>query len=219
MVRKLQDSNSRYLYPLLRKLFYFVLRVSSRRASTNITFEEADRIPDDALVGESERQTPVFHRGVEWINWRLQDPWVLTYEDTDERYDNYYFRAVQPFFKIMALNLYGKGRNDYRGFVVVSISMAEQGTTLKLLEHHFEQDADAACVLDIVATLGSRYGADRVYIPDQLARWFEQNVVARRFFQFTIHDYLLRALAPDSALGSRIDEIELDLCDGDFSFT
>ena len=216
---KLQRANGRYLYPVLRRLFYFAMPAFGRSGPKDLAMEESDRIATDALNGARPSQSAVFHRGVDWINWRLEYPWILNYSDTEDRYENYFFRSVQPFFKVFALNLHGKERSDRRGFVVLSISVTEDDTTLKVLDHHFTHPPDAACLTDIVAAYGRRYGVDRVYMPQHLARPLEKNLVARSFLLPSMHEYVTRPVTPDSPLARSIDHIELDACDGDFAFT
>jgi GNAT superfamily N-acetyltransferase len=216
---RLRSANERFLYPTLRRLFYLTLRASSRGTPADVVLEETDHIPEDALDGIPASPRAVFHRGVEWINWRLRHPWIANRADTDDNYDNYFFRAVQPHFGMYGLLLRGKQRSDLRGFVVLSISETETETTLKILDHHFKNEADAACVTDIIATYGRRYGVDRVHLAEHLARPLQRNAVARRFLVPSVHEYVTRTLTPDSPLALAMADIELDACDGDFPFT
>jgi GNAT superfamily N-acetyltransferase len=219
VVAKLQAGNDRFGYPLLKSLAYRAMRMSLGRERSDVTLEEGHSIPSDALEGGPPPAPAAFHRGVEWINWRLEYPWILNQAETDDRYDNYFFRAVQPFFEMLVVNVHDKASGRHLGFVVMSISVTEADTTIKVLDHHFRDVSDAVCITDVILRYARRHGADRVAMGQDVAEDFRRSPIARRLLVPLVHEYVSRPIAPDSPLALAMDEIELDACDGDFSFT
>lgn len=211
--------NERLVYPAVRALFYLVLGLVGRRGPRDVRFEEGDRVPDDALEGAFAPGSTAFHRGVELVNWRLQYPWVLSETDTDDRYPNYYFPAVIPLFRMFVVNLYDRGRNRHRGFVVISIAQTGTNTTMKLLDHHFHDPADRACITRLVATYGRRYGVDRVYMGSANGAEIRRNRWLAPLMAEIVHEYAASPASEDSPLALFADDIELDSCDCDMAFT
>jgi GNAT superfamily N-acetyltransferase len=208
-----------WLSPTLTWMLYRGIGFAHRATPHDLSFIEGSRIPVDAFESVPDPRNTVFHQGVEWINWRLEWPWILNADETDDRYDAYYFRAVQPFFKMFVLDLRGAD-GGHRGFLVLSVSTDDAGTTtLKFLETRFAHDADAAVLVDVIAEYGRRYSVDRIVGSRRFLPYLRRNVFARFFLEPLVHEYVSRPAEPTSPLACALGEIELDPADGDFSFT
>ena len=87
-------------------------------------------------IEASARNGPAFYRDIDWINWMLKYPWVLSRDTAEVTKENYHFARVRDIFKYIALEIYSKRDNAFKGFVVLSVSRKKDNTVLKILDYN-----------------------------------------------------------------------------------
>ncbi len=205
-------------YFLSRRAVYRLLQASSRRSMT-VEATEVDQLPATAFDAPPEDR-PHLVRGREWINWRLRHPWILNTRDTAERYENFFFRAVQPLFRLFAVTFRSRPTGEDQGFVVLSVSDTGIDTTLKLLESGLSPAVDKEAVARwLISRYGARYNVDRVYMSGQFGDQFLRSPVWRPFTSSVQHHYYARPSSATSPLARALSRLTLDPSDGDMPFT
>lgn len=212
-------ANKRVVFPSVKKYYYRMLRKRCEKKLTCMRYTEVGEINNFSYEKVPNRPHCEFHRGLDWINWKLKYRWMLGKDEVDVSYDNYHFRGVRDAFKIFAVEISSADRDEYKGFLVLSLSIEGRECTLKILDYFLYDPGDAEYVVALAIQYADTYQADRVIIPDRLAPYFRKNVLTKYFLSATRHLYICRPESESSPLSLAIPHIQLDLCDGDYSFT
>ena len=184
-----------------------------------IFFEEVKKISEREFDQGSARPLAEFHRGVEWINWKLRYRWMLNYDEVDDSYPNYHFGGLRNLFKYIAIEIYSSDRKKYKGFVLLSVCTHEDHTVLKILDYHFYSHMDIKYIFLLSLNYAKKYQADNIVLPGQISSHFKRGFLTRTLLNFTKHIYGCRPQNNSSPLAKSFKDIELNLCDGDYSFT
>lgn len=218
IIHKMVKMNERVIYPALKRVYYRVLFARYGRRLKTISFEEVDEIPKDALNGALSQPPAEFHRGVEWINWKLRYRWVLNYDEADVSYANYHFSGLRDLFRYIALDIYSSDQQEYKGFLVLSVSTHGMETVVKVLDFHFYNHSDTQYIFLLSLMYAKMYQADYIILPEQTAHHFKEKILTRILLCLRKHLYNCRPRNSESPLAISLKDIELNLCDGDYSF-
>ena len=219
MIEMIKRVKEQIIYPALKRVYYRLLLVRYGRHLKKIYFEEIDEIPKDVLDRRQYRPVAEFHRGVEWINWKLRYRMMLNYDEVDVSYANYHFGGLRDLFKYIALNVYSYDRKEYKGFLVLSICIHKSKTKIKILDFHFHELSDTQYIFLLSLRYAEMYKADYIILPNQLAHHFIEKKMTRIILGLRQHYYVIRPQNEESPLAKSLNEIELSLCDGDYSLT
>lgn len=214
-------------YPVTRLAIYTALIARFRQSLRDVIVEEVDRLPpefaDDRLPGadESPETRVAFHRGLEWLNWRLAHHWILTDDevgpDMHEAAGRYYFEVSRPRFFQHAVTFRRRSTGAPLGYVMVSYSARRKGDRrLKILDSNRNLDPDLALVAGL--RLGRKHGADAVILSGELGRRLQSAPLGRLLLREGVHEYCCRPRR-GSLFANNVKQIELSICDGDYSFT
>ncbi len=210
---------SQSFFSPLKSIFYRLLLKYQESDIENITFKEVNEISKEAieLSGHNEPTTE-FYRGRDIINWMLQYKWDPELDNAEERYSNYRFSNIFGFFKFIALDVYSANGKDYKGFLVLSVSLKKSTTILKILDFHFCHHADEKYILSITFKYAKDYLADYIILPYSLAVHCENKYRLRLLMNKKKHICLCRPKSKNSLLATSLHEINLKYCDGDIPF-
>jgi hypothetical protein len=217
----------RAVYPVTRALVARVVQRRSRAVRRTVFVEEVSRVPaefDDAPPpdvpgGGSIRVA--FHRGIEWLNWRLAHPWILRDRDVPPEVQGaaarYFFDVSRPLFTQRAFTFRSRATGAPVGYLLVSVSArARRETRVKVLDANRDLDPDLA--LGVALRVGREHGADVIVVSEQLGDRLGTTPLGQRMLERSVHEYVCRPRR-GSALAEHADEIERSICDGDYSFT
>jgi GNAT superfamily N-acetyltransferase len=170
-------------------------------------------------IKASAGDTPAFYRDIEWVNWMLNYPWVVSKDAVEKYRENYHFAGVRDVFNYIALEIYSKRDNAFKGFLVLSVSRKKDNTVLKILDYHMPDSKAFKIICILSLKFAARYLADRIDIPSEFVNGF-QNL----FFHTYLLDpkkrlYVYHPKNATSPLAACADNIDLNYCDGDTAFT
>jgi GNAT superfamily N-acetyltransferase len=165
------------------------------------------------------RDVPAFYRDIEMVNWMLKYPWVLTRDTAEVPKENYHFAGARDIFKYIALEVYSKRDNAYRGFLVLSISHKKEKTILKILDYHLENSSDIKIFYGLSLKFAAHHLADRIDIPLEFQNYLETKFLQTYLIKKKKRSYVYHPASPASPLASLADNIDLNFCDGDTAFT
>jgi hypothetical protein len=211
MVGRIQVLSARRL---LRRAYWSVLlrRHEALLAAHRVRQVHAiSRGPDG---GGAESGRTRFHRGLEWVNWRLAFPWIKTGGGRESEYSNYYFDAARKVFRIEAVELYSPQDGSYEGFSLFSVSRSET-CVVKILDWQLRADVDVLVLLVLALQMARKWGADRIECPQEIYGAVLQDRLVRRIQAPRQRLYIARPTRDCRDLSG----IGLDYCDGDPSFT
>lgn len=190
-----------------------------RRAVEAFSWEE---VPE---VGPADfphpRTANAFHRGYEFVNWMVHEPWVREGRTTPGKGSGYFFSDTYLVFRYVILRIRDRASGKPKGFIVLSLSRpsAETQTWLKVLDHRFRNPPDRACVLPIAWEYAHAHGATQVRFSGALSRYLPESRLAnapvlesRRPF-FCCPRNARGKLSPDPST------MRLEYTDGDTAFT
>jgi hypothetical protein len=201
-------------YRLLRRAYWSVLlrRHEALLAAHQVRqVHEISRGPDG---GGAESGRTRFHRGLEWVNWRLAFPWIKTGGGREPEYSSYYFDAARRVFRIEAVELYSLQDGSFEGFSLFSVSRSET-CVVKILDWQLRVDVDLQVLFFLAMQMARKWGADRIECPQEICRTVLQDGLVRRIQAPRQRLYVARPTRDCSDLSG----IGLDYCDGDSSFT
>jgi len=167
----------------------------------------------------SAREAPTFYRDSEMVNWMLKYPWVLSRDTTTVPKENYHFAGVRDIFKYIALEIYSKRDNSYKGFLVFSISHKKEKTILKILDYHLSNSSDKKIFYGLSLRFAAHYLADRMDIPLEFQNSWGTKFLQKFLIKKKKRSYVYHPASPASPLASLADNIDLNFCDGDTAFT
>jgi len=203
--------------PLTQKIFYALLTKAQAEILEGFRFREVPQIHADP-PNPTRRPKTELHRGVDAVNWMLSHPWVLeTGHSVTENMD-YYFSDARPLYRLIALEVYTH-EDEYKGFVVFSVSQKGSGVMLKTLDYRFTNPSDYRCVLALAIKLGCQYQAETIEIPDEVAVHLKDSLLGKLLLHGKQRVYQCMPKAEDSPLAQSWQDITLHLYDGDMAFS
>ena len=207
----------RLFAPLTKKIFYALLMKAQNGVLEEFRFREVSQIHADPSP-PARRPEVELHRGVEAVNWMLSHPWVVeTGQSATEKMD-YYFSDTRPLYRLMALEVYTP-EDEYKGFVVFSVSQKGRGFALKTLDFRFTNPSDQRCVLALAIKFGRQYQAGTIEIPQEAASYLQDSILGKLLLDEKKRIYQCMPKSDDSPLAQSWQEMTLHLYDGDMAFS
>ncbi len=211
------DQINRRVGPVLKRFFYSLILGPQIKVLEDIRFEQVDQLQSEPATPPVRPQVEL-HRGVDAVNWMLRHPWVVeTGQSITEEMD-YFFSDARPLYRFIALEVFS-AEDEYRGFVVYSISQKGQNTILRTLDYCFTQPSDQRFVLALAIHCGHQYLADTIEIPAQAAAELRPRFLASLLLHKKVRIYQCMPKDDDSPLAQAWEEIALKLVDGDMAFS
>jgi len=184
-----------------------------------LTFRPTVRVREEAVPFVTPASPPAeFYRGPKVVNWMLEYPWVSESADRGEAGWGYLFTHRRRLFRMTAFEIFG-GDNDYRGYLVLSLSATSRERTMKILDYRISSPGDVQSILPFALRRAGKYRADIVNIPGELISSRARRSLLFRFARTRRRPYLGDLRNPDSPLAKAAGEIRLQYCDGDTAFT
>ena len=162
---------------------------------------------------------PAFYRDIDWVNWMLNCPWVVSKDVATSPGANYHFASVRDVFEYIALEFYSKQDNRVRGFVALSVSRKKDNTVLKIIDYQLDSSKTIETICAASLKYAARYLADRIDIPPELVPGFQNLFLQPYFMGRKKRSYLYHPHTTASPLAACADKIDLNYCDGDTAFT
>ena len=157
-----------------------------------------------------------FERDLATINWMLK---YLSSNEQPETYPTYFFGRRGEKLTYSAYELY-RNSGEYRGFAILS---ARSGATipriLKVLDIRVADPSDLRIVASLAWEHARKTRADRIIFPESLAAAMNELPLARAMVHQDARRYMHRPSSPASPLALAAPEVQLDLPDGDYSFS
>jgi GNAT superfamily N-acetyltransferase len=210
----------KFFHRILKRFLYYCWSYKQPGGFQEFRYQRVEQINRDLeSVKASAKGGPVFYRSIEWVNWMLKYPWVVSKDTVETPYYNYHFAGVRDVFQYIALELYSNRDNAHQGFVVFSVSRKKENTVLKILDHHI-LDARAFNIISRLSLkLAAHHLADRIDIPSEFVNGF-QNLFCHTYLLNTKkRSYVYHPKTATSPLAAWADNIDLNYCDGDTAFT
>ena len=193
--------------PLLRAAL-----APSRRIHT----KQLEGLQDGAFERVADQRHPRrFLRDAAVIDWMLRHPWVTT--NGLEEVPGYRFDDFRSDAQYRLLDLHDEG--GPWGFLVLSLTTHRGVREVRLLDHHLYDPADALLLPSIVLEHAANYAADRVVLPEVCRAAIGSSGLARRLFSTRQGRTHVRPGRSATALRGSLQNLRLDDCDGDSSFT
>ncbi len=203
--------------PILKRGFLFWLGMSQRRLMGGIRFEEVDQLQRE-LPSLPPRPDCELHRGRDAINWMLQHPWIVPTGQSITEEMNYYFSDSRPMYRLLALEVFSP-EDEYKGFVVFSVSQKGEQVMLKALDYAFASSADQQLVLTLAVYYGRKYRADTIELPRQAVEKLRRTLLGKILLHKKERIYQCMPKSEDSPLAQAWEEMALKLVDGDMAFS
>ncbi len=197
-----------------------VCRILLPAPPAGIVVRETDRVREDLRPLLRPESPPAdFYRGPRVVNWMLNYPWVAAAGRDGTGELDYLFTHRRKLFRMSACEVFGPGREEYRGFFVVSLSSTGRERTMKILDYDFIRPEDRSLVLPLALERAGRDRADIVNIPGELLETAGRAPLLRRLARPHDRPYLYYPWTGESPLAKAAGEVRLNYCDGDTAFT
>jgi GNAT superfamily N-acetyltransferase len=209
----------KHLCKLEKLIFYrFCSRFADHRAA-DYKFQRVPGVTASDFFENPILYSPLFYRGPAVINWMLQHKWVYSEQKKTADMPRYHFSGFRQFFSYIPLKLYFKNFRQYKGFVILCISISKRKRVLKILDHSLENNNVIPAVCAVTLLYAERYQVDRVEFPERMGQYLEQKTLYKRFLKEQTREYLFFPKNQNSPLERLKGEIQFDYCDGDIAFT
>jgi len=203
-----------------KKVFYRILLNRLSTGKNDIECREVDQLTTDLLPqATSAVKYSKFYRGIEAINWMIHYPWVRSSRDLENKINHYHFSQHRDLFKYIALEIYSRSHALFKGYLVLSVSRYKGITVLKILDFYFQHPNDQQIAGFIALKYASRFLADRIDIPSSLSNFFQRQPLLRPLIKKQKRLYLFYPQNTKSPLAESADNMMLNYCDGDVTFT
>jgi len=211
------DRLDSWIGPVLKRLFYALITGPQTKVLADIRFEEGDQIQREPATRPHRPQVEL-HRGVDAVNWMLRYPWVVeTGQSITEEMD-YFFSDARAMYRFIALEVFSPD-NEFKGFVVYSISQKGSKMVLRTLDYSFPNPSDQHYVLALAIHFGRQYLADIIEIPTEAAAELRPRLLAKLLLHKKERIYQCMPKDGESPLAQAWEEITLKLVDGDMAFS
>ncbi len=206
-----------WMAPWLQRVFYAQLMRSQESVLKAIRVREVDQLRDEQPTLTSRPSTEL-HRGIDAINWLLSYPWVVPSGQSMSENLDYFFSDARTMFRFIALEVYTK-RDEYKGFVVFSVTEKGKSISLKILDFAFFDAVDFRYVLALAIKMGQRYEADVIEMPREIADLMYSTLLGRLLLHEKQRIYQAMPKSEISPLAQAWPDLVFHLYDGDMSFS
>ena len=162
---------------------------------------------------------PRFFRGIEAINWMLAYRWLISAAHEKAEAEPYYFSLVSELFDYVPLEIYSADKQEFKGFLILSLLVKKGRTWVKILDYGFNDSADGDLAAYHALIYAQKFSADRLEFSADLLNYFEQNPLLQPLIKKQQRRYLFYPKRQGSVLDDCVGRIELDYCDADTTFT
>jgi len=208
------------IYRGVKSVFYSIAIKDQRHLEQRFKWTVVDRIDESCRRPDTGHSNlPSFFKGIEAVNWMLQNPWVVSKKPGEKKTQNYYFSETRDIFKYMAIEIYRLEDRRPDGFMVLSVSHKKEKTRIKLLDFHLQNEKDPGIVGYPLLKYAKKFLADRIEYPDYLAAYFQSLPWTKKLIKRQTRQYLFHSCSNASPLAVSQGKILFDYCDGDTAFT
>lgn len=207
-------------YRQSKKIFYQRLLTDSLRQPRSFEHAAVAQIDSRAQqIIQKRLNGPQFFRGTEAINWMLKYRWLISAAHKRAETEPYYFSLVSDLFDYVALEIYAAEKQDFRGFLILSVRAKKGRTWVKILDYAFNDPADGDLAAYHALICAKKFNADRLEFPADLLNYFEQHPLLQPLIKEQKRRYLFYPRNEGSVLEGCLGKIRLDYCDADTTFT
>jgi hypothetical protein len=208
------------IYRGVKSIFYNTAIKNQRHLEHRFKWKAVDFIDESCWRACARHSNlPSFFRGIDTVNWMLQNPWVVSKKLGEKKSKNYYFSETRDIFKYVAIEVYRLENRTPAGFLVLSLSHKKEKTRIKLLDFGLQNAEKAGIVGYPILKYAKKFLADRIEYPDYLARYFQSLPWTKKLIKKQTRLYLFHPSREDSPLAVSRGKIVFDYCDGDTTFT
>jgi GNAT superfamily N-acetyltransferase len=202
---------------LFKKLVYAPLGTKITPILTEILTKRVEQINDRSFERHQHGMGSMrFVRSPDVINWMLKDRWVTS--NLLERTDGYFFSDFDPLFHFRAFEIYGEKDRRYKGFMVLRIDEKFEKRTVTVFDHFFYDPSDYRYLLPVALEQAKNVLAGEINLPQECRDSIQQWWLLRWLFRKAECAYFYYPAGANSPLNGALDEIKLDLSDGDMAF-
>ena len=208
------------VYQQSKKIFYQRLFSDSIRKPRSFKHAAVAQIDKRAQqMIQKQLNGPRFFRGIEALNWMLTYRWLISAAHERAEAEPYYFSLVSELFDYVALEIYSADKQEFKGFLILSILVKKGRTWVKILDYAFSDPSgcDLAAYHALIAA--QKFSADRLEFPADLLNYFEQNPLLQPLIKKQQRRYLFYPRSKGSVLAGYVGKIKFDYCDADTTFT
>ena len=213
LTQRLDDS----LAPWTRLVLYALLMRFQKSVLSAIHVREVDQLRDEQPSLTPHPQAEL-HRGVEAVNWLLSYPWVVMSSQSISENLDYFFSDTRPMFRFIALEVYTH-QDEYKGFVVFSVSQKEKYVALKILDFSFANAVEFRYIFALAIKIGQQYKADTIEMPHEIATLMRSTLLGRLLLHEKQRVYQAMPKDKKSPLAQAWPDLVFHLYDGDMSFS
>ena len=207
------------IYRGTKTFFYSMAMKDQRQLEYRFKWKVVDRIDESCRrTAAGHSNLSIFFRGIEAVNWMLQNPWVVSKKSGETKTENFYFSEIRDIFNYIAIEIYRLKDRKPAGFMVLGLSHKKEKTRIKLLDFYLPNKQRPEIVGYLLLKYAKKYLADRVEYPDDLARYFQNLPWAKKLIKKQTRLYLFHPSGNDSPLTVAKGKILFDYCDGDTAF-
>lgn len=210
---------SQRIYSPVKNVVYRALLGSLEINPKDIWYNEIEEISEEDTEGCRGERVCEFHRGKDVINWMLRYRWVKEKGKVEVGDEKYYFSEVRDTFRYMVLRVYSSNKEDYKGFVVLSYSVKDMSSIVKVLDFGVCGDEDYETISCVVMKCAQNWGAECVEMPVEVGSCLNRGIIGRLLLSAKRRIYLYRMGKEEGMVGKSLNDIELRYCDGDTGFT
>ena len=208
------------IYPQSKKMFYQRLLTDSIRKPHAFECAAVAQIDERAQqIIRKQLDGPQFFRGIEAVNWMLRYRWLISAAHEKTEAEPYYFSLVSDLFDYVALEMYSADKQEFRGFLVLSIRIKKGRTWVKILDYAFNDPFDGDLAAYQAMIYAEKFNADRLEFPADLLNYFEQQPLLQPLIKKQQRRYLFYPKRQGSVLDDCVGKIKFDYCDADTTFT
>ena len=208
------------IYRQSKKIFYQRLFSDSIRKPRPFAHAAVAQIVGRAQPMIQKRLNgPRFFRGIEALNWMLKYRWLISAANEKAEAKPYYFSLVSELFDYIALEIYSADKQEFRGFLILSVLVKKGRTWVKILDYAFNDPSDSDLVAYHALIVARKFSADRLEFPADLFNYFEQDPLLQPLIKEQQRRYLFYPKRQGSVLDDCVGKIKFDYCDADTTFT
>ncbi len=206
----------RSCYPPIRTGYHRTLLRRSERALRNVQWQE---LPEGKLAADGFRGSsgavPGFERDATVIDWMVEFPWIR--DGGAVTIPPYFFSESYELFRYFTVAFRCVDGNR-RGFVVLSLAKEKGESKLKVLDYHCPRE-DYRSLFWLVCNHAARFEVDEIELPQRLEPYAASLPFASLVMKRERRRYVCYPYSQNSPLAGALDDLTLDLTDGDSPFT
>jgi hypothetical protein len=209
----------RFFWSPIITIFYEIFFRDKKNDIDNVSYLEVSEIPKDSKEKTYHPTTMEFYRDTRIINWMLKYKWTKESKEIELPDLNYYFAEIRDVFKFISLKVYSSDGKEYKGFMILSFTVDNLDSVLKILDYHFFNTKDYKYIALVAFKYASIYKANLIEFPEELITNIDDSRLLKFLCTRKERIYLIGSKNKDSPLAALFNNIKLNYCDGDTPFT